>query len=196
MRAAESPGGFVGTPEAGIREAAVRDALKGQYHAALDMLREAIELCPDELWLDDTPHNAFWRVAHHTLFFVHLYLLDAPEDFVPPEWHEKDVQNPDGMSRPADPASDLPVSAEPYTRSQVLEYWDLCESMVDERVDAMDIGSPTSGFYWYPISKLEHQIVNIRHTAYHAAQLADRIRAARDVGVTWVGSRRGDRPQT
>ena len=181
----------MGTTEAGIPDAAVRIALKGQYHAALAMLREAIELCPDELWLDETPHNAFWRIAYHTLFFVHLYLLDAPEDFVPPDDHQRDVQNPDAMVRAADPESTLPVSPEPYLRSRVLEYWDACDSMVDERVDAMDIGSPTSGFYWYPISKLEHQIVNIRHAAYHAAQLVDRVRAAKGVGVKWVSSGRG-----
>ena len=96
------------------------------------------------------------------------------------------------MARPPDPKSTLPVSPQPYLKSQVLEYWDVCDSMVDERVNAMDIGSSTSGFHWYPISKLEHQIVTIRHTAHHAAQLADRVRAARGFGVKWVGSRRGD----
>jgi hypothetical protein len=179
----------MGTHEAGLSGQAIRVALKGQYHAALAMLREAIELCPDELWLDETPRNAFWRVAYHALFFVHLYLLDAPEDFIPWEGHQGDVQQPDGIAGPADPESALPVSPAPYLRSQVLAYWYMCDAMVDERVDAMNLGSPTSGFHWYPISKLEHQIVNIRHTAHHAAQLADRVRAARDIGVKWVGSR-------
>jgi hypothetical protein len=179
----------MGTHEAGLSGQAIRVALKGQYHAALAMLREAIELCADELWLDETPRNAFWRVAYHALFFVHLYLLDAPEDFIPWEGHQGDVQQPDGIAGPADPESALPVSPAPYLRSQVLAYWYMCDAMVDERVDAMNLGSPTSGFHWYPISKLEHQIVNIRHTAHHAAQLADRVRAARDIGVKWVGSR-------
>ena len=34
-------------------EAAVRAALKTQYHAALAMLRQAIELCPDAIWRSD-----------------------------------------------------------------------------------------------------------------------------------------------
>lgn len=180
----------MGTTESSIGEEAVRVALKGQYHAVLAMLRETIDACPEELWLDETPHNAFWRIAHHALFFVHLYLLDRPEDFVPPEWHEADVQNPDGMVRPADTESALPVGPQPYLKSQIVEYLEWCDSIVDQRVDEMDIGSPTSGFYWYPISKLEHQLVNIRHTAHHAAQLADRVRAARGIGVKWVGTGR------
>ena len=174
-----------------ITDTGVRTALKGQYHAALAMLRESVELCPDELWLDETPRNAFWRVAYHALFFVHLYLMDTPEEFVPWAGHQSDVQQEDGIEGPADPESSLPVSPNPYSKADVLTYLGICSEMVDARVEAMDLGSESSGFYWYPISKLEHQLVNIRHTAHHAAQLADRVRAARDIGVKWVGSGRG-----
>ena len=169
----------------------LRPALKGQYHAALAMLRESVELCPDDLWLDESPANAFWRVAYHALFFVHLYMMDTPEDFVPWDGHQGDVQQPDGILGPPEQGNPLPVSPDPYSKEQVLAYWRICDDMVDGRVDAMDLSDPTSGFYWYPISNLEHQIVNIRHTAHHAAQLADRVRAALDVGVRWVGSGRG-----
>ena len=54
---------------------AVRDALKSQYHAALSMLRQTIERCPEDLWLDETPENAFWHVAYHALFYGHLFLV-------------------------------------------------------------------------------------------------------------------------
>ena len=56
-------------------------------------------------------------------------------------------------------------------------------------VDAVDLLSPSSGFYWYKIPKLEHQLVNIRHIQHHGAQLADRLRQAADIGVDWVGAR-------
>ena len=62
--------------------------------------------------------------------------------------------------------------------------------MVDRSVDALNLESPESGFSWYPISKLEHQIVNIRHIQHHTAQLADRLRAAHDVGIRWAGTPR------
>lgn len=114
------------TSGAGTTETAVRAALKGQYHAALAMLREAIELCPDELWLDQAPRNAFWQVAYHALFFVHLYLMDTPEQFVPWEGHKGDVQHPDGIAGPADPESELPLVPDPYPKSDVLAYWEKC----------------------------------------------------------------------
>jgi hypothetical protein len=59
--------------------------------------------------------------------------------------------------------------------------------MVDGAVDAMNLTARHSGFGWYPIPKLEHQLVNIRHVQYHEAQLADRLRTATGKGVGWMG---------
>jgi len=180
-------------PDRNASAAAIRAALKNQYHAALAMLRQAVELTPAELW-EGGPHvNKVWQLAYHTLFFTHLYLQTEEAAFRPWEQHVADVQVPDGIPGPPDPESDLPLIADPYTREQVLEYWRFCDAMVDDAVDAMDVLSPESGFWWYPISKLEHQLVNLRHIQHGAAQIADRVRTAADLGVDWVGSGRGKR---
>lgn len=165
----------------------LRSVLKSQYHAALAMLREAIERCPEALWRDPTPVNAFWQLAYHALYFTHLYLMPEVAAFEP--WqHQHPAQHPDGIAGRADPDSELPLVPDPYTRAQVLAYWQVCDGMVDARVDALDLGRTHSGFPWYRMSKLEHQLVNLRHLQHHAAQLADRLRAAADVGVRWVGA--------
>jgi hypothetical protein len=161
--------------------------LKSQFHAALAMLREPIERCPDALWDDPTPTNAFWQVAYHALYFTHLYLMPDEAAFRPWAGHQTEVQHPDGIPGRADPASPLPLIPERYTREQVLAYRQVCDGMVDDAVDALDLASPTSGFPWYRMSKLEHQLVNLRHLQHHAAQLADRLRAATDLGTRWVG---------
>lgn len=165
-----------------------RAALKSQYHAGLAMLREAVDSCPDDLWDDTGRTNEFWQIAYHTLFFVHLYLQPRVEDFIPWPGHQSDVQHEDGIAGPPDPESDLPLIPDPYSQSEVLTYWDFCERMVDDAVDALDLESPESGFYWYPIPKLEHQFVNLRHLQHHTAQLADRLRNGVGVGVRWVGA--------
>ena len=172
------------------RTDALRAILKSQYHACLAMLREAIESCPAELWLDDEPTNAFWQIAYHALFFTHFYLQPKASDFRPWKQHQANVQNPDGIAGPPDPNSSLPLIPEPYSKEQVLMYWKICDDMIDGGVDRLDLDSPESGFSWYKVPKLEHQIINIRHTAHHTAQLADRLRASSDVGVRWVGHRR------
>lgn len=164
--------------------------LKSQYHAALEMLREAIELCPEDLWYSRAPTNSFWQVAYHALFFTHLYLQPNEAAFRPWERHQSRVQHPDGIAGPPDPASDLPLIPNPYSKAEVLAYWRVCSEMVDGAVDALDLESEESGFSWYRVPKLEHQIVNLRHIQHHTAQLADRLRASVDAGVRWVGARR------
>ena len=170
-----------------IDTATLRLILKSQYHASLAMLREAIELCPDDLWLSKAHQNAYWQIAYHALFFTHLYLHGDHAAFRPWKEHQSANQNPDGIPGPPDPASKLPLVPEPYTRAQALAYWDILNGMVDGAVEALDLQSPQSGFPWYKMSKLEHQLVNLRHVQHHAAQLADRLRAALDTGIRWVG---------
>lgn len=166
----------------------LRSILKSQYHAALAMLREAIERCPADVWSSPTHRNAFWQVAYHTLYYTHLYLQPEEAAFRPWTHHQSGVQHEDGIPGPPDPKSALPLLPNPYTPTQVLEYWTWCDQMVDAAVDALDLESAESGFWWYKVSKLEHQLINIRHVQHHAAQLADRLRAAEDVGIKWVSA--------
>ena len=167
----------------------LRKILKSQYHASLAMLRDAVENCPEDLWLRaDTP-NACWQLAYHTLFFTHLYLLDSPGDYAGWRGHQSQVQQEDSIAGPPDPKSELPVIPRPYTKAEVLEYWTICDGMVDARLDRMNLEGEQSGFYWYKMSKLEHQLVNLRHIQHHTAQLADRLRNALGVGTAWVGQR-------
>jgi len=168
---------------------ALRSALKSQYHAALAMLREGVERYPEERWADDGHTNAPWQLAYHALFFTHLYLQPDASAFRPWKGHQSGVQHEDGIAGRADPGSDLPLIPEPYTKAQVLEYLGICDTLVDGAVDALDLLSAESGFYWYPIPKIEHQLVNLRHVQHHAAQLADRLRAEAGQGTRWVGSR-------
>ena len=160
--------------------------LKSQYHACLAMLGDAIQRCPDDVWLATDHKNAFWQIAYHTLFFAHAYLQPSKEAFRPWAHQQNDVQYEDAIPGAPDPNSALPLIPKPYTKAQVLEYWKFCDEMVDTAVDKLDLESPQSGFPRYKMSKLEHQLVNLRHIQHHEAQLADRLRSAADIGIKWV----------
>lgn len=171
-------------------------ALKSQYHAALAMLRGAIERCPDDLWSSDDYLNPFWRIAYHTLYYTHLYMQPDAASFCAWEHHQTGIQDMDDIPAPpeiqdlVEPPHRPPQTGEPYTRGQILEYLSVCEQMVDGTVGALDLLAEESGFSWYKLSKMEHQLVSIRHIQHHTGQLADRVRAASNVGVDWVGARR------
>ena len=81
-----------------------------------------------------------------------------------------------------------PPSASPNTRAQILEYWQVCDALVDAAVGGLDLTAADCGFWWYDVPKFEHQLVNLRHLQHHTAQLADRLRRAADLGVDWVSS--------
>lgn len=161
----------------------IRAAITGQYHASLAMLRQAIELCPDEVWLTGTHPRHFWRIAYHVLFYTHWYLEKESEDVV--RW-EKDREHCACLWEDED--GSLPPEMEPYSKAEVLQYLDQVDASVDAKVDAMDLDSPESGFYWYKIPKLDHQLMNIRHVQHHVGQLAELL-MANGVEVDWIGRR-------
>ncbi len=175
-----------------LEQEPLKEILKGQYWAALAMLKECIDLCPEDEWDSKAYTNQFWQVAYHALFFTHYYMQPSSENFHPWEGHQSDNQNPDGIAPPPeeiDPSKTLPIIPKPYSKAEVLRYWNICEQSVGPAIDAMDLSSRNSGFSWYRVSKLEHQLINLRHTQHHTAQLADRLRKSANIGIRWVGSR-------
>jgi hypothetical protein len=168
----------------------LRILLKSQYRAALAMLKQAIERCPDDLWIDRGRVNPFWQNAYHALFFTHLYLEPDEAAFRPWQHHREEYQFLGNLPWPP---HHPPKIGEPYTREEVLEYWRICDGRVDGAVDALDLQAQDCGFWWYKMSKLEHQIVSIRHIQHHTAQLADRLRARAGLGIDWKGAGRTEK---
>lgn len=163
-------------------------ALKSQYHAALAALKQPTERCPDELWTAKGHPSQFWQVAYHALFFTHLYLEPDEASFRPWEHHRQEYQFLESVPWPP---HNPPKLEAPYGKSEILEYWRICDGMIDAGVDKLDLDAADCGFWWYKMPKLDHQIMNIRHTQEHAAQLEERIRAATGVGPDWFGGNTG-----
>src|SRR5262245_9922774 len=108
----------------------LRAILKSQYHATLKMLRQAIEEIPDNVWLSKEHENACWQLAYHTLFFAHLYSQQNEAAFHPWEHEQSEVQNRDAIPNERDPNSKLPLLPKPYTKEEILAYWNFCDEMI------------------------------------------------------------------
>jgi len=156
-------------------------ALRGQYLAGLAMLRDCIEKCPNDLWIAGKHPRAFWRIAYHAVFYSHLYLMTGVEAFQP--W---DKHCPHGRILWDDDEEGDPPTECPFTQSDLVEYVQLVVQNLDLWLDAIDLDSTESGFPWYPIPKLDHQIVNIRHIGVHVGQLQELL-YAHDIDTRWVG---------
>lgn len=156
--------------------------LVSQFKAALDMLRDAIETCPETLWLDSAPRNAFWHLAYHTTFYTHLYLQPSESAFRSWEKHQHDSQflGP----RPGTP-HEPPPKVMPYSREDVLTYVEFCMNEAVTRIPVVPMDA-RSGFQWLPFTRFETHLYNLRHLQHHTGQLADRLRSSLDLGVKWV----------
>lgn len=162
----------------------IRAALHSQYASSLQMLKEAIRACPEDLWLDTSSQNRFWHVAYHTLFYTDLYLSESEETFEP--W-PKIRENYQYMGAvPWDPDV-KPVVDQPYARAELDSYTDAILARLPKTLANFDLDGP-SGFEWIPLTKFEHQLYNIRHIQHHSGQLIDRLRG-RGVHVSWIGKR-------
>jgi hypothetical protein len=154
-----------------------KDIIKSQYHASLEMLRQAVIKCPDSLWRDRAYKNPFWHIAYHALFYTHLYLQASEEDFAP--WAKQDTEF---LRLDQEPAR------EPYNKEEILAYHEFCREQVEEQVASLDLDAE-SGFHWLPFNKLELQFYNIRHLQQHTGELCERLGATGDIEVGWVGTK-------
>jgi len=102
-----------------------KSAIRQQFHAAIDMLANAIHACPDSVWSGQPP-RAFWYIAFHALFFLDLYLSPVGEaEFRPPA--------PFGLTELADGVP--PERA--YTKNELLAYLDHCRKKLDAVMASM-----------------------------------------------------------
>ena len=153
-----------------------RSVIRRQFHAAIDMLGNAIHACPDTVWFDQRPHS-FWYLAFHTLFFVDLYLSEEDESrFHPPP--------PFGLTELEEGV--LPERA--YRKDELLDYVAHCRKRLDAVLAAMTetwVTNPCP-FSFRRMSNGELLLYNMRHVQHHAAQLYMRLRQETDSAPAWV----------
>ena len=106
-------------------ETYIKEALWRQYGAAIAMLGNVMQACPEELWRVRLWRDAgmpagfseFWYVAYHTLFWLDLYLSGAVVGFAPPSPFTLDELDPAGV---------LPERV--FAKAELLSYLDHCRA--------------------------------------------------------------------
>ena len=160
-----------------------------QFAATIQMMRAAMEACPDQLWDDRTDGTPFWHLAYHGLFFTDFYLSGEEKTFEARDFHEDkshflpgDYQEFGGI---------VTTPAFSYSRGQLLAYADHCLAKCDETFGTLtdERALERCGFSWYELNVGEFLLNNLRHAQHHAGQLALLLRRRADVGVDWLGTR-------
>ena len=155
-------------------EKAIKEKLWSQFGASIDMLENAIVMCPEAHW--DTEAK-FWYNAYHCLFFLDYYLCLTPTTFTPP--------SPFTLSEFGE---GLPERV--YTQQELLTYLQFCRekcqslisSLSAEQMEARWINESQTMNY----SVFEILLYNMRHVQHHAAQLNMILRNSIDDAPRWV----------
>jgi hypothetical protein len=170
----------------------MKEVIKSQYYASLEMLKEAVSKCPPSLWNSQEPKNKFWHISYHVLFYTHLYLQESEKQFIPWSKHRENYQFLGPLPWPPHA---IPNIGEPFSKELILEYFDVCQKQVEEKVLTLNLNAE-SGFYWLPFTKLELQLYNIRHIQHHAGALIDRLRTIENIGVNWIARKAKSTPSS
>ncbi len=151
----------------------IREAIWSQLGASLDMLENAITMCPNEHW--DTELN-FWYVSYHCTFWTDYYLTIEPDKFEPP--------TPFTFSE-FDPTGKKPDRT--YTKTEVLGYLEHCRQKASQLIATLTIERLADRWVnkHKNFSLLEMLMYNLRHIQHHSAQLNLLLRQTINDAPTW-----------
>lgn len=161
----------------------ISESFRSQYAAALEMMRHAIQHCPDFAWDDERYGNRSWHIAYHALFYAALYL--SPGEDVAEMW-EKARPHHQWLSKSAWTPELGGNVVIPYSKVELLEFTDYIESRLATAFDQTPYDAP-SGFSWISFNRFQLHIYNLRHLQHHIGQLSERVRQTSGQGTGWVG---------
>jgi hypothetical protein len=155
-----------------------KQSLWQQFGASIDMLENALQMCPPGLWHDPQKDQwfDFWYIAYHTLFYLDFYLSDTPDNFMPPA--------PFTLSEFS--ADEFPMRA--YEKAELLGYLEHCRQKCKAQIESFDDHKLEQRFQAWnkSFSLLELAFYNMRHVQHHAAQLNFLLRQTIDDAPKWV----------
>jgi hypothetical protein len=149
-----------------------KEALWKQFGASIDMLENALRLCPIELWDTD---KKFWHNAYHCLFYLDYFLTVEPNTFAPPSPYT--FSEFDG---------ELPKRV--YRKTELLLYLNHCRNKCHQLI--ANLTAELANKRWINeyknYSVLEILLYNMRHVQHHAAQLNLLLRQGINNAPIWV----------
>jgi hypothetical protein len=148
-----------------------------QFGASIDMLENAIKVCPEEVWRNAPGYHEFWYITYHTLFWLDFYLSESPDRFSPPPPYTLSEFDPEGK---------LPDRV--YTKGELLNYLEHGRKKCRIRINNLTDEESHRHFVFGSIdlSIMELILYNMRHVQHHTAQLNLLLRQKIDSAPRWV----------
>jgi hypothetical protein len=148
-----------------------------QFGASIDMLENAINLCPLNVWNQNKEFADFWYLAYHTLFWLDFYLTKSPEDFTPFQNFGNTELDPEGI-----------LPAKVFSKAELLAYVKHCRSKCKTTIENLSEQSVNENYKFGSINFTFFELIlyNMRHVQHHTAQLNLILRQQIDSAPGWV----------
>jgi hypothetical protein len=162
------------------------------FGAAIVMLTNAIELCPDQLWKKELK---FFYIAYHTTIFLDYYLTVPVTEFKPKlPYYLADINQ-----QPPESVDDV-IPKEHYSQGEMLSYLseirEKCKKIIltstEEKLSERWIEDLQVNLHGLCPSIVENYTVleilfyNFRHLQHHVAQLNLILRQKINFAPNWV----------
>ena len=155
----------------------INEIIWSQFGASIEMMENAIDTCPENLWSDRTQKPEYWYLVYHTLFWLDFYLTDNPDDYNPPDPFTLSELDPEGI---------LPDKV--YTKDELLNYLTFCRRNCEEIIINL---TPEKAKQNYEFGSIEMSfgeliLYNLRHVQHGVGQLNLILRQKIDDSPNWV----------
>ncbi|MGH2666447.1 DinB family protein [Flavobacterium sp.] len=155
-------------------DASLRESLWKQFGATIDMLGNAITICPEDLW---NSHIKYWYSSYHTIFYLDYYLSEEPENFMPPSPFTLSEFDPDGA-----------YPDKVYSKKELLDYLEFARKKCFDLIDGLTEEKAKQRFIneYRNYSIFEMLLYNMRHVQHHVGQLNLLLRQDINDAPKWV----------
>jgi DinB superfamily len=152
----------------------IKESMWKQFGASIDMLENAIAMCPSEFW---NTEQKFWYSSYHCLFWLDYCLTIEPQQFNPPSGYSLSEFN-----------STFELPARAYSKKELLTYVEHCRKkchhLLFNLTEEMVVQRWVNEYKNYSI--LEILLYNMRHVQHHVAQLNLILRQGIHQAPGWV----------
>ena len=169
-----------------------QDVTWKNFAAAIDMLRNIIIICPDDIWQKE---KKIFYMVYHTTIFLDYYLSKPVKDFHPRLPYT--IADPERL--PAEAIDDV-IPNQFYTKEQLLDYIAgiraKCKRLIletpaekfsehwidDDEINLHNLCPQTVVNY----NRWEIIFYNLRHVQHHVGQLNLLLRQKANVAAEWI----------
>jgi hypothetical protein len=157
--------------------------LASQLLAALSMLKDCIDRCPEKEWHERHDDHPFAQVVFHALIDCDYHLCDDDAEFKEQIFHRENRENFGDYEELEDR-----IPPHLQERDFINRYYAHCKekaaSAIETKTDA-DLIIPDADVR-KNMTKLERYVNLIRHLQHHTAQLGLRLQFATGKEMDWI----------